>query len=109
MRLEIFRKILERDREAGLLELQQLQELTKSQVRDIRSYVRNMRPLDVDGASVTAATRRLLDEFQKESGIPVTFAGGGRPFPTPPAISVDIIHAHLAPPKKCAQHSNAPA
>src|SRR5260370_30468314 len=93
MRLEIFRKILERDREAGLQELKQLQDLAKSQVRDIRSYVRNMRPLDVDGASVTAATRRLLDEFQKESGIPVTFAGGERPFAPPPEISVDIIPA----------------
>jgi len=35
---------------------------------------------------VTAATRRLLDEFQKESGIPVTFAGGERPFATPPGV-----------------------
>lgn len=91
MRLEIFRKILERDREAGLIELQELQELSKSQVREMRSYVRNMRPLDVDGASITAATRRLVDEFQKETGIPVTFAGGERPFASTPEISADVI------------------
>jgi signal transduction histidine kinase len=107
MRLEIFRKILERDREAGLQELQQLQDLAKSQVRDIRSYVRNMRPLDVDGASVTAATRRLLDEFQKESGIPVTFAGGERPFATPPEISVDIIQAIREALNNVRKHSKA--
>ena len=80
MRLEIFRKILERDRDAGMVELAQLQELSKSQVREMRSYVRNMRPLDVEGASITAATRRLIDEFQKESGIAVTLVGGDRPF-----------------------------
>ena len=107
MRLEIFRKILERNREAGMQELQQLQELSKSQVRDMRSYVRNMRPLDVDGASVTAAARRLLDEFQKESGIPVTFVGGERPFATPPEMSADIIQVIREALNNVRKHSKA--
>jgi signal transduction histidine kinase len=107
MRLEIFRRILERDREAGLEELQQLQDLSKSQVREMRSYVRNMRPLDVDGASITAATRRLLDEFQKETGIPVTFAGGERPFASPPEITTDIIQMIREALNNVRKHSNA--
>jgi signal transduction histidine kinase len=107
MRLEIFRRILERDREAGLEELQQLQELSKSQVREMRSYVRNMRPLDVDGASITAATRRLLDEFQKETGIPVTFVGGERPFASPPEITTDIIQMIREALNNVRKHSNA--
>jgi len=107
MRLEIFRKILERDREAGLVELQQLQELSKSQVREMRSYVRNMRPLDVDGASLTAATRRLVDEFQKETGIPVTFVGGERPFASPPEMSADIIQLIREALNNVRKHSKA--
>ena len=107
MRLEIFRKILERDREAGLIELQELQELSKSQVREMRSYVRNMRPLDVDGASITAAARRLADEFQKESGIPVTFAGGERPFASPPEISADVIQLIREALNNVRKHSKA--
>jgi signal transduction histidine kinase len=107
MRLEIFRKILERDREAGLAELAQLQELSKSQVRELRSYVRNMRPLDVDGASITAATRRLVEEFQKESGIPVTFAGGERPFASPPEISADVVQLIREALNNVRKHSKA--
>lgn len=107
MRLEIFRRIIERDREAGFEELQQLQELSKSQVREMRSYVRNMRPLDVDGASITAATRRLLDEFQKETGIPVTFVGGERPFASPPEITTDIIQMIREALNNVRKHSNA--
>ena len=107
MRLEIFRRILDRDREAGLEELQQLQELSKTQVREMRSYVRNMRPLDVDGASITAATRRLLDEFQKETSIPVTFIGGERPFASPPEISADIIQMIREALNNVRKHSNA--
>ncbi len=107
MRLEIFRKILERDREAGLQELQQLQDLAKSQVREMRSYVRNMRPLDVEGASLTAAARRLVDEFQKECGIPVTLVGGERPFASPPEISVDIIQMIREALNNVRKHSKA--
>jgi signal transduction histidine kinase len=107
MRLEIFRKVLERDREAGLVELQQLQELSKSQVREMRSYVRNMRPLDVEGASLTAAARRLADEFQKETGIPVTFVGGERPFASPPEISADVIQIIREALNNVRKHSKA--
>jgi signal transduction histidine kinase len=107
MRLEIFRRILERDREAGMIELQQLQELSKSQVREMRSYVRNMRPLDVDGASITAATRRLVDEFQKECGIPVTFVGGERPFASPPEISADVVQLIREALNNVRKHSKA--
>jgi signal transduction histidine kinase len=92
MRLEILRKLFERDRNAGLRELEQLQEMAKTQVRDMRTFVRNMRPLDVDGAGLTAAIRRLLDDFQKESGIPVTFLGGDRTFSAAPETCTDVLY-----------------
>jgi two-component system sensor histidine kinase DegS len=68
-----------------------LQELAKTQVRDMRTFVRNMRPLDVDGASLTAAARRLVDDFQKESGIAVTFVGGDRPLSAAPETCTDVL------------------
>jgi signal transduction histidine kinase len=92
MRLEILKKLFQRDQEAGLTELDQLQEMAKSQVREMRTFVRNMRPLDVDGASLTAATRRLVEEFQKESGIPVTFVGGDRTFSAAPETCTDVLY-----------------
>lgn len=107
MRLEIFRKILERDHDAGMIELAQLQELSKSQVREMRSYVRNMRPLDVDGASITAATRRLIDEFQKETGVAVTLVGGDRPFSSPPEMTADVIQLIREALNNVRKHSKA--
>jgi signal transduction histidine kinase len=91
MRLEILKKLFERDRDAGMQELAALQEMSKAQVREIRSFVRIMRPLDVDGASLPAATRRLVDEFEKESGIPVTFVGGERAFSAAPETCTDVL------------------
>src|SRR5580704_929301 len=50
MRLEIIRKLLLRDQTAATEELVQLQELCKSQVNELRSFVRSMRPVDVEGS-----------------------------------------------------------
>jgi signal transduction histidine kinase len=91
MRLEILRKLFERDAEAGLRELQQLQDLAKNMIRELRSYVRNMRPIDIEGATLAASTRRLVEEFEKESGIAVTFVGGEIPFAVPPEICTDVL------------------
>ena len=75
MRLEVLRKLLERDLEAGMEELRQLQMVAQSQVRDLRVFLHAMRPVDVDGADLVATARRTAEAFQKESGIPVAFIG----------------------------------
>lgn len=91
IRLDIVRRLLERDREAGLVELQQLQDLSKSQVRELRSFIRSMRPLDMEGASLMASLRRLVDDFQKESGIPVTYVGEGKPVSIAPDAATEVV------------------
>ncbi len=58
MRLEILRKVMERDLNAGMSDLKQLQTLAQSQVRDLRSFLHSMRPVDVDGANLVATVRR---------------------------------------------------
>lgn len=77
MRLDILRKLLERDHASGMEELHQLQDLALSQVRELRSFIRGLRgPVEADGSSLIVSARRVAESFQKESGIPVTFLGG---------------------------------
>lgn len=73
MRLEIVRKMLERNHEAGLLELRQLQEVCGNQVTEVRTFVRSMRPVEVDGLGLAAALRSMVGLFQKDSRITATF------------------------------------
>ncbi len=73
MRLEIIRKLLGRDIEAARQELTQLQELCKTQVSDLRSFVRSMRPPD-EGVSLPASLSRMVDQFQRDTGIQTSFA-----------------------------------
>jgi signal transduction histidine kinase len=91
MRLEILRKLLERDARAGMEDLHQLQALAQSQIRDLRAFLHSMRPVDVDGANLVATARRAAESFQKETGIPVTFLGAGTPVGLPPEMTSDVL------------------
>jgi signal transduction histidine kinase len=72
MRLEIIRKLMGRDLEAARRELAQLQDLCKAQVSELRGFVRSMRPAD-DGVSLPASLSRMVDQFQRDTGIAASF------------------------------------
>ncbi len=91
MRLGIVRTLLERDHEAGMEDLKQLQTLAQSQVRDLRAFLHSMRPVDVDGANLVATARRTAERFQKESGIPVTFIGSDAPVGLPQEMTAEVL------------------
>ncbi len=90
MRLEIIRKLLTRDHAAATEELHQLQELCKTQVNELRSFVRSMRPVDVEG-SLNATLRRVVEQFQKDSGIPSTFVSAEFLEPSEPEVSLELL------------------
>jgi len=91
MRLEIVRKLLERDLKAGVAELQVVQDLARSQVRELRAFLHSMRPVELDGANLSIAARRVIDNFQKESGIPVTLVGGDASLDLPEGLVAEVL------------------
>ncbi len=76
MRLEIIRRMIHRDPEVAETELESLQQFSRKLVAEMRTFVHRMRQVETDGSSLMAAARRLVDGFQKESGVPVTFVNG---------------------------------
>jgi len=91
MRLEILRRLLERDARAGMDDLIDLQSLAAQQVKELRAFVRGMRPPDMQGSNLYASARRICENFQKESGIPVTFVGGEGPLKCPEEMASEIM------------------
>jgi len=91
MRLEILRKLLERDFHAGMEDLKQLQSLAMTQIRDLRAFLHAMRPVDLDGGSLVATARRTAESFQKESGIPLTFLGTDTPVGLPAEMTAEVL------------------
>ena len=90
MRLEIIRKLMTRDLNSSMEELVQLQDLCKGQVSELRSFVRSMRPVDVEG-SLNSTLRRVVEQFQKDSGIPTTFVSADFIEPSEPEISLELL------------------
>ena len=91
MRVHTIAKLLERDPAKAAAELDQLQEIARRQVADMRTFVNAMRPVETNTSSLAAAARRLVDDFQKESNVPVTFVSGPEPIRLPGKIGVDIL------------------
>lgn len=73
VRLDILGTLLKRDRNAGMEDLKELQALARSQVTEIRSFLRSMRPLEVDHSDLVTSVRRIVEYFQKDTGIAARF------------------------------------
>ncbi len=73
VRLEILSTLFKRDPHAALEDLKELQQLARSQVSEIRSFLRAMKPAEVDASDLVASTRRIVEFFQKDTGIPSRF------------------------------------
>jgi signal transduction histidine kinase len=76
MRLEIIRKLLERDRDAAMRELLQLQDLGRAQVTELRAFVRGMQPADVTPANLKSALREAVEHFERDSGVAASLVCG---------------------------------
>ena len=91
MRLEIIKKLLARgDPNAAGEELRELQDLCKAQVSELRGFVRSMRPAD-DGVSLPASLSRMVDQFQRDTGISATFSGGDLHDPAEIEVSLELL------------------
>jgi len=90
LRLEIIRRQLEKDADVAKQELLQLQELCKSQVADLRQFVRSMRPPD-EGMSLAASLQRMADSLQKDTGITSSFTGEELHDPQEVEVSLEIL------------------
>jgi len=107
MRLAILKKILERKPEAALTELEQLQDLMTKQVTEVRTFIRSMRPVEVEGAGLASALRAMVGAFQKDSGITATFQADPLASHDDLEASVEILQMLREALNNVQKHSNA--
>jgi signal transduction histidine kinase len=90
MRLEVIKKLLARDVEAASAELRQLQDLCRTQVSELRGFVRSMRPAD-EGVSLSSSLSRMVEQFQRETGISATFLAADFNDPAETEVSLELL------------------
>lgn len=69
MRLDVLRKLMERDPAAAAEELSRLRDLAREQVAEVRAFVRSLRPPDLEEAALPDAVAQVVAGFEKASGI----------------------------------------
>lgn len=107
MRLEIVKKLLARDATAAAEELRQLQELGKTQVGELRAFVRNMRPSEMEGASLGASISRMVEQFQKDTGIASSFLSSEYLEPAETQVSLEVLQIVREALNNVQKHSRA--
>lgn len=107
MRLELLRKLMAKDPKMALDELVQLQGIAKQQVNDLRAFVRSMRPSDVDGDSLAASVSRLVEQFQRESGIAATFSTSEFDEPPETEVALEVMQIVREALNNVQKHSKA--
>jgi signal transduction histidine kinase len=99
MRLEVLRKLLERDPRAAAEELHELQEISMSQITELRGFLRGIRPVEVGEGGLVSCLSRMVSDFQKHAGITATFQSGDsqdlQPSPEASAEIVQIVREAL--------------
>jgi signal transduction histidine kinase len=91
VRLQVLRKIMDRDPAKAVAELEELQALARDQGEEIRQFVRNMRPPEIDGAGLVSTIKKLSDSFEKDSGISCTFVGSNTRVTPRAEVATEIL------------------
>ena len=107
LRLELVRKLISKDVETALTELKQLQEIAKKQVNELRSFVRSMRPVEVEGSSFAASLSRLVEQFQQDTGINTTFMSGDYEEPGETETALELLQIVRESLNNVQKHSRA--
>lgn len=107
MRLEIVRRMFAKKIELGLEELANLQEIVTRQVAEVRTFVRSMRPVEVEGAGLASALRQTVGFFQKDCGMTATFKAGATAMHDDLEASLDIVQMVREALNNVLKHSSA--
>jgi two-component system sensor histidine kinase DegS len=70
---EICEMLLERDLNDAKKELNELKEIVRSSLQELRKIIFNLRPSSLDDLGLRAVTKRYCEEFQEETGIKTDF------------------------------------
>lgn len=107
MRLEIIRKLMVKDSQAAMDELINLQELGKMQVTELRAFIRNMQPIEIDEAGLAASIREITSMFERDTGIHVKLDSGGLVDPDNQQLATEVLQLVREALNNVRKHSKA--
>ncbi len=107
VRLDILETLFKRDRNAAMEDLRELQQIARSQVSEIRSFLRSMKPVEVDSSDLVTSVRRIVEYFQKDTGISTRFVSAQSELRVAPEIGHELVQVLREALHNVQKHSKA--
>jgi signal transduction histidine kinase len=108
IQLEFIRHIMGTDPAWAATEIEQLQATLRSEVRELREMLQEMRPIDLNRMGLTGLLRQLADDFQKSSGLSVKFICGNNNGPEPaPRVGRELFQIVREAASNARKHGSA--
>jgi signal transduction histidine kinase len=107
LRLEVLRKVLERNPQGADEELRAIQDLARTQTSEMRAFLRGIRPVELGRAGLIASLRRVVDDFQRHGGVKATFQSHGSPSSESPETSTELVQILREALNNVQKHSQA--
>lgn len=90
MHLQFIRQILREDPQRAAEALESLQELARQQGRELRDLLQEMRPVDIEGATLMSVLRQVVETSRKSGDLSVRLLGGAHGLAVPRRICREI-------------------
>ncbi len=73
MRVEVTQNMLHKDLEKADKELEELKEIVRSSVKDVRKIIYDLRPMSLDDLGLIPTLRKYIEDFVEDTGIKIDF------------------------------------
>lgn len=91
VRLEVCRRILEKDADAGLDEMRRIAQMVKSEYLEVRRYMNKLRHHEPEGSKLEELLEAFLQKFQQDHGLPVELTIHRSRGPLAEALRTEIL------------------
>ncbi|BCJ87842.1 sensor histidine kinase [Effusibacillus dendaii] len=107
LRAELCEKVLDRDIDRVREELQDLKQMVRDSLAEVRQTIFDLRPMELDDLGLAPTLRRYLTKFQEKYGIQTDFALVGKERRLSGAFEVAIFRSVQEALNNIAKHSEA--
>ncbi len=107
MRSEVCERLLETDQPAARRELQELREIVKLSLQDVRRIIFDLRPMALDDLGLVPALSRYLEKLKERYDVPVEVKCKGAQCRLNPLIEVAVFRVVQEAVQNAVKHANA--
>lgn len=107
MEMDICSKLIDKDINKTKLELEKAADLARNTLEEVRKSVRKIKPSDLEETSGISSMKELIRDFEKNTGIFVTFKVTENRYKLSPTVEVTLYRAIQEALTNSAKHGNA--